>query len=729
MLVDFVRPIEGNVNPALTNRAAYLIRGITATLRSMEEDRTAPWPTASDLYTLPETALLSSGEAMTPEFAANPDVISLLPKSGPAVFKLLIHCDRLVGGTLLSSDSVTISSNPSNSIIDNPETVTRKHGDVHVSYATRLGPTMRLLATLLDSLPRLLNPDAPFSQVANLLSRATFSADARICESAAAAIRRIAVDATRCLTMVVTYRDFVFDTRHVFRDTFVGSRLMESQFERVIQLWLDLCTQLVQHQRIAVASPADEDEAPTLGASGIAKCEAAAVFLLASSSVTQRRLAGKILAVARDLEGTQRRPSAAFRYSRIIPDVASMSLTRISQLYDVPIEEAQLDKIVGLSVADRTRAEAFKGKTLGAIAESDQAKDGALWLTLLPHLVQKISDHLPIAGGELRSVICATILRLQGHVHSMGNMIASRGRAVPRPSNDIAALADQWKSYLAILCVTLPSSGPPPQTPPVPRVKDAVILTPDTIHSPVVFHYLTSLFSWEDGRFRDTAIHALGATRQPLLRPLAEVLLGSVRRLADGRRSSTSNAHWTAIAHVFELISPTILEPSSLSANLQSMISFVKLTYTMLASAKDDYEVQALRRSYCVVVENLTNSIAKLDSSDRFFGQDLRGAIFKLCYDWCHVGRRADIAKARESQVVQAAAEGYRGDRDRAQYLDEVQSRTKALSAAAAEAMAGLCVSAIMSHTLICSKAIWYPLSILRPKRSSRSKRSIRSSC
>jgi hypothetical protein len=693
MIVDFTRPIEGNVDPALTNRAAYLIRAITATLRSMEEDRTAPWPTSADLYTLPETALPSSGDAVTPELAANPDVVTLLPKSGPAIFKLLIHCDRLIGGTLLSSESVTISGNPSSSAIDNPEALTRKHGDVHASYTTRLGPTMRLIATLLDSLPRLLNPDAPFSQVANLLSRATFSADARVCDSAAAAIRRIAVDATRCLTMVVTYRDFVIDTRHVFRDTFVGSRLMESQFERVIQLWLDLCLQLVQHQRIAVASPADEDEAPSLGAAGLAKIEAAAVFLLASSSVTQRRLAGKILSVARDLEGTQRRPSAAFRYSRIIPADASLMLTRVAQLYDVLVEEANLDKIAGLSDTDRARAESVKGRTLGSIAESDQPKDAALWTVLLPHFVQKMGEHLPIACGELRSVICATVLRLQGHVHSMGNPIASRGRASPRPQNDVTALAEHWKSYLAILCVTMPTAGPPPQTPSVPRVKDAVILTPDTIHSPVIFHYLISLFSWEDVRFRDVAIHALGATRHPLLRPLAEVLLGAVRRLADGRRSTNSNAHWTAIAQVFELISPSILEPSSLSANLQSMISFVKITSTMLVNSQDDTDLQALRRSFCVVVENLTNSIAKLDSSDRFFGQDLRGAIFKLCYDWCHVGRRPDVARARESQVVQAAAEGYRGERHRAQYLEEVQQRTRALSASAAEAMAGLCVS------------------------------------
>ena len=124
------------------------------------------------------------------------------------------------------------------------------------------------------------------------------------------------------------------------------------------------------------------------------------------------------------------------------------------------------------------------------------------------------------------------------------------------------------------------------------------------------------------------------------------------------------------------------------------MIGFVKVTHTLLSdrAVKEDYDLQSLRRSFCIVVENLTSALGKLDPSDRFLGEEMRGAIFKLCYEWCHVGRRPDVAKARESHTLQAAADSYRGDRDRAQYLDDLQAKTKLLSAAAAEAMAGLCV-------------------------------------
>jgi hypothetical protein len=125
------------------------------------------------------------------------------------------------------------------------------------------------------------------------------------------------------------------------------------------------------------------------------------------------------------------------------------------------------------------------------------------------------------------------------------------------------------------------------------------------------------------------------------------------------------------------------------------MIGFVKLTYSLLSdpAVKEDYDLQTLRRSFCIVVENLSDSLAKLEGGDRFLGEEMRGAIFKLCYEWCQVGRRPDVARARESHTLQVAADAYRGERDRAAYLDDLQAKTKLLSAAAAEAMSGLCVS------------------------------------
>jgi len=334
-----------------------------------------------------------------------------------------------------------------------------------------------------------------------------------------------------------------------------------------------------------------------------------------------------------------------------------------------------------------------------------------------------VQELLPGPVHDLRSIVVATVLRLQGHVASIASITASRAtpgmRSAPtvRTTADSAVLADHWRSYLSVLCVTMPDQQNVPATPPVQRTKEAVILTPDTIGSPALFHYLTSVLMWDDPRFKDAAVLALGSISRAMLRPLSEILLGVVRRLADGgklgnprdtRRSTVNGPLWTSLGHVFRLVSPLILDtnPSHL-ANLSSMIGFTKLTHTLLSdrAVKEDYDLQSLRRSFCIVVENLTNALGKLDASDRFLGEEMRGAVFKLCYEWCHVGRRPDVAKARESHTLQAAAEGYRGERDRAQYLDDLQAKTKLLSAAAAEAMAGLCVSGDLTALTIAREA------------------------
>jgi len=699
---DFLRendPIE---------RATALIRAIGITLRTIELEKPATWPLSADFSSFSLQGFQSSGEPLPEDVSSKADVETFLKQAQPAITNRLLACDRAISHLVLSNDAVALSTHSSSSAMEGLENITRKHGDVYVSYPSRFDPLLRLHAATLEIVPRAMS-DASFGQIANILSRGTFSADPTVCIAASDAMRRFAAIPKHCATLANTYLQFVFETRHVFRDSFVGSRLLESQFERVVRLWLDILQALVGHQRVA------KEEEGVQNANFIDKVDGVALFLLCSSSVPLRRLASKVLVAARDLEGQRRRPSAAFRYSRISPD--KTALTRVNQIYEATVEESDAAIIRALpwcTSSDRHRfdlASTDRVKLLQRIAESDHPKDSLLWIAIVPHLVATVQEVLPGPVQDLRSIVVANVLRLQGHVASVASISASRATpgmrsaaATVRTTADTAVLAEHWRSYLSVLCVTMPNQHNTPATPPVQRTKEAVILTPDTISSPALFHYLTSLMLFDDPRFKDAAIYALGTIPRALFRPLSEILLGVVRRLADGakmgnpretRRSTINGPLWTTLAHVFRIISPLILDAnSSHLANLSSMIGFTKLTHTLLSdrTVKEDFELQSLRRSFCIVVENLTNALGKLDSSDRFLGEEMRGAIFKLCYEWCHVGRRPDVAKARESHTLQAAAEGYRGERDRAQYLDDLQAKTKLLSAAAAEAMAGLCV-------------------------------------
>ncbi|WWC85329.1 uncharacterized protein L201_000192 [Kwoniella dendrophila CBS 6074] len=743
----------------MADRSTAFVRAINCTLRNAELEKSASWPTDSDFTKFDFEGFEACGDTLPFDTESKPEVHDLLKRCGPAFIDLLFQCDNNLKHLLLSADSITLSSHASSQSMDNvTENITVKHGDVYVTYPVRYAPSLQLMSALLESFPRCMPNDVNFSQIVNILCRATFSADPIVCTTAGDTLRRISQDPERCSTVVSTFREFIFETRHVFRDTFIGARLLESQFERIIQLWLDLLQSYVAHQRLAEAQAIDdnhETRAPPIEPSQISKIEGCALFLLCSTSLPIRKLANKVLIAASNFQGQQRRPSAAFRYSRIVPD--KVALTRVLQIFEYTVEESDLASMRGLpwmTSSDKHRIDLLaakdKSKLLQRIAESDHPKDGLLWLSVLPFFVRKLMEQLSGPAADLRQVVGQLVLRLQAHVALIAGSGASRGTPArgsinTRSSSDTAILADHWRAYLSVLCVTMSSQGPAPPTPPVQRTKDVVILNQEMINTPGLFTYLTSLLGWEDPRFKDAAVYAMGSINQDLLRPLSEILLSVVRRLADGtkiggtttrsdgtsttsrRTPLTSNGPiWTSVAHVFRLISPLILDFNIKSqlglSNLSSMIGFIKVTYTLLSDPKikEDFELQSLRRSFCITVENLTNSLNKLtDSSDRFLGEDFRGSIFKLCFEWCHIGRRPDVAKARESHTLQAASQSYKGDRDRAQYLDDLQAKTKLLSAAAAEAMAGLCQGKLISANEAspaqqASNHIVEPLTVLR---------------
>ncbi|WVR05048.1 hypothetical protein IAU60_002060 [Kwoniella sp. DSM 27419] len=736
----------------LGERSMILVRAVNYTLRSLELERPSLWPNDPAFGTFDLEQFESSGQIIPFDSESKPEVRDLLKRCGPAFVDLLFQCDNAVKNLLLSNDSITLAGHSSSNALDNPQDqVTIKHGDVYVSYHVRHDPAFQLMVALVNIIPRCTPSDTNLPQLVNVLCRATFSANPDVCFAACDALRRLAQQPDKCALVTSTFREFVFETRHVFRDTFIGARLLESQFERIIQLWLSLLQAMVSHQRVAEAQAVDDDFTPNISPMEphlINKVEGCALFLLCSTSAAIRRLANSILVAARDLEGQQRRPSAAFRYSRIVPDRSSLS--RVLQIFEHSAEDSDIAAIRALpwmTFADKHRLELLtnkdKHKLLQRIAESDQAKDGALWAAVFPYFVARVAEQLPGPAQELRAVTSQLVLRLQAHVALLAGSALTRGtpgrgQASTRNTLDVAVLADHWRAYLTVLCITL---SPPTTAPPTPvqRAKDVIILNQELISGPGFFQYLASLIGWDDPRFKDAAIYAMGSIRQDLLRPLSEVLLSVIRRLADGAktggtpRSDTASrrspvtAHgsiWTAVAHVFRLISPLILNGKSPShtANLLSVISFVRATHTLLSdrTVKDDFDLQGLRRSFCMTVDSLTKALVGLDPDpNRYFGTDVRGAIYKLCDEWCHLGRRPDVAKARESQVLQAAAEGYRGDRDRGQYLDDLQAKTKLLSAAAAEAMAGLCQGTLISASEAtpaqqASDCIVEPLTVLR---------------
>ncbi len=91
-----------------------------------------------------------------------------------------------------------------------------------------------------------------------------------------------------CVILINAFREFIFETRHVFRDTFIGARSLESQFERGRHGLARPRADASDPHRLD-ASAADDN---ALQVSSI-KVEASGLFLLCSSSLALRKLESK----------------------------------------------------------------------------------------------------------------------------------------------------------------------------------------------------------------------------------------------------------------------------------------------------------------------------------------------------------------------------------------------------------------------------------------------------
>ncbi|BEJ00337.1 hypothetical protein CcaverHIS631_0501940 [Cutaneotrichosporon cavernicola] len=730
LIADFLRNSvpnrhqDGSPRDVLQPDRAYVaVRAATLTLRSLGNNTPVGLPLSGDFtrFDFPKYS-----PAPDNSLENIPEAQEYIQKCGPLSLNVLLSCDRMVGHILISSDTVNVAVHASSATLDPvSDQITRKHGDVYLGYLSRHEPHFRLLAALLEQpLPSLLSTAKEIRPLVDILCRATFSACPITCEAAAETMRRVANDPIMCATLVGTYCHFIFETDHVFKGHFVGTRLLESQLVRVVRLWLQILEKLAeQHRSSTDADPMD----PAF----VAKIEGCGLFLLCSTCLNLRKLAYGVFSAARDLGGLERGPSAPFRISRVMLDVPTKTAS-VLQMFEHEVEPADiavLCKLPTLTQTDKTRLESIKGrKLIQLVAEGDSPKDNALWAVLLPAFISKVNDQLPDSALELRSLVGGLVTRLQPHVSLVASAASKPSRTTPnRATSDPGLLAEQWRLYLSVLCGTMNPMKKLSQQSKGAASASAVMI------STALFGYLVQILTWDDRRFQDAAVFAMGSIRAPALKPLAEQLLTFVRRLADSYKSTPSRqtrplghgGMWTAAARVFSFVSPLLLDGRANSSShleiLSSFIGFVKLTLTLLSDRREDYDLQSLRREFCIVTDKLSTALGKLDSSDRFLGEEVRGAIFKLCADWCLLGSRPDVVKAREGSILQAAAAAYGpgGSQERAQYLDDVQSKTKLLSITSAEAMASLCSGKLISAADAtpagqASNHIVEPLTVLR---------------
>ena len=224
-----------------------------------------------------------------------------------------------------------------------------------------------------------------------------------------------------------------------------------------------------------------------------------------------------------------------------------------------------------------------------------------------------------------------------------------------------------------------------------------------------LFKYLGQFLDSDHTIFRDVAVSCISAFPAHGYSFLLEDLgVLSARQSYDDARSKSVNApavgrarrqerFLTAVARIYYLTAHFLQDQrsSGKQAALAHVLKYVRNMQAFLAAPeqRDLSTLQRLRRYFCGTVERLFDALATLKDSDRFIPANLHLILYRLCEEWCQLGKQSENVKKRLVYMQTMAAKSYNDPSDQAELIQRFQTETRALSNAAIGAMAALCVS------------------------------------
>ena len=703
-------------------RMTIAVRAILLTLRSMEKDvRTPAFPSTSD-FTVCEYGddYESLGETLPDSFMLKPNMTDFFDRVGPLIGAIALLVDREAGHLSVFDDrflaprSFRNPSDPSSgrSIDLSAEPHAHvQHGLLVMAFKVSLKPSFELLRAVFDSWPRCLHFSIGINKTLEILCRGTAHVDPEVTKSATAALKRIGRTKGKAESVAVGFSRFLTGTDKVFREGQVGSKPYEHQIERLGQIWVDLLGLWIAELEMA---PTEERIAVTLDI--LAEIEASALFLLSSICRSIRKLGVTAL-----------RRIATIQTLSLPSDETTERVIRVLESEGDRKHMLAAIPDAALTTAERLKLESFAGTPPADIllkwCDGDSSTDQNLWHLYFPALISRLLELVPTTMQIFKVLVGRVFLNWQNtisHINGMGKPPSGTfaGKVPPPPPPRTASdnhLAEQWRILVTVLCATTTVAGDapssptlelPPSRPGLGHLKDIDAERLST--SKVLFQKVISFLNSDNARFRDAVVTALGHISQPIFWPLLESLQSITRHLQDDFRTRSKSSVtqrrqgpqlrlYAAVAHVYMRVAPLFKDPRSIGDIniLKAMLQFVRETHQLLAepALKDDWELHRLRRYFSVVVENVADGLASVERTDRL-PSELRVAVFKICDDWCSLGRRSDIAAARESRSLRAAVDSYgNGVNDQGAMLSTISQETRLLSTTAANAMAALCVS------------------------------------
>ncbi|GBE87331.1 hypothetical protein SCP_1100060 [Sparassis crispa] len=711
-------------NTLAPERIIIAIQSVLLSLHVAEREESAPsWPTSTDFSRMPSNDdYPSCSESIPAALLSKPGWKEFIDRFSTVLKAVAISCYQYVG-KWSAIDDQWAASRVNLAYDDATSFVMRHHPEGSVAYPTQYIPHITVLQTIYRSWPRCLHPSFPIDDALDMLLRGVVHIEPGVGEAAAQALQRFMAEPAHASAILSRFYMFLFDPALIAGE---GSGLrLHIECPRLLNLWLRFVDQWMHD---IIRRPVDSlthDELMDISLR-MDEIEAGSLFLLAHFRRNVYTVGVKAIRLLRILASHLQSEPQLHDFD------ASANVFRIVDALHGKIPSGPCldghDDV--LEPPEVIRLEQWKQSTyvdaVIRLADSDHVVDRQLWRQVFPAFLQVCTEQSPRALHLLRDKLISAATRYHPLMLQLSGV---NGRSVPnlpqrsgstgekdlaKVVNEHKHLIQQWHMWVKIISATAQTSDVrPTMTHPMrdhSRARSEVIFDRDQMSTTRgLFKYLSQFLDSDHTIFRDVAVCSISSFPPFGYSHLLEDLsILAARQIYDDSRAKTSTPYVigrtrrqerfdTAVARIYYLTARSLQDQRSSGKQtaLAHVLKYVRNMQVSLSEQRDFYSIQRLRRYFCGTVERLFEGLATLKDSDRFIPPNMHLTLYRLCEEWCQLGKQSESVKKRLVFMQTQAVKAFNDPADQAELITRFQTETRALSNAAVGAIAVLCQKAL----------------------------------
>jgi hypothetical protein len=698
------------------DRMTIAVQAILLSLHLLERDELTPsWPSSLDFSQIPSSDdYPSSSEQLDPS-SLKSGWADLVEQSSVAIKALATTCYQAVGKMSILDEQYS-SARMNLAYEEAHNYVIRQHPEGSIAYSIQYAPQITVLQLCFRSWPRCLHSSLPFEKVCEMLLRGVIHVEPGVNEAASATLERCAADFTHCSIMLSQFCTVLFDPQAISNDGTGFKLTVESS--RVLAAWLSILTKWSQQIMSRSPSTLTDAELDTISSS-IADIEAASLFMLSFTSrsiygigVKTVRILGKLRA---HLEQEFAPPVSSFHQTSVVDALLGKAPKDYMHDQHNVLGPEDLNRLIEWRKSDKPDAAL-------QMAESDDVTDRVLWKHIFPLLVQSSAEFRTQSLLDFREKLVAAANRYHPFIVQLSGINNKSAGAAPLRSLSIGdkdsakllsehrSFVQQWHMWMKLICITAivePRPSPISSRDHARARSEMSVDRESMTTSRDLFKYLSLFLDSDLTVFREAAVSCISSLPSTGYSYLLEDLsLLSSRQLYDDPRTKGTptfvgrirrqERFQSAVASIYFLTA--LMLPQQRASGKQTalvhILKYIRTTQAFLSAPehRDLFSLQRLRRYFCGALERFFDGLSTLNDVDRFIPAGMHISLYRLCEEWCQLGKQSDVVKKRLVLMQTAAARSYQDPTAQAELIQRFQTETRALSNAAVGAMSSLVV-------------------------------------